>query len=182
MVFSQQNGGYLYMNIRNVIVVGLAACALTGCKLESGEVQLTESLGPVSFEGGKTLNLTTGFGSGAYHRPQDPANVFYTITDRGPNIACNESLAVIGIEKFCGDDDAGKIFPLPDFTPTIYKIALKQSRFSNSISYEILAKIPLRDSVGTPITGLPNPFTQTDTEHAYDSYGRPVAFDVNGLD
>lgn len=170
------------MIIRNAIVIGLTACAITGCKLESGEVQLVESLGSVSFDGGKTLNLTTGFGSGAYHRPQDPANVFYTITDRGPNVACNESLAVIGIEKFCGDDDAGKIFPLPEFTPAIYKIALKPGRFGDSMGYEILARIPLRDSAGAPITGLPNPFVQTDTENAYDSFGHPVAFDVNGLD
>lgn len=170
------------MFIRKALVVGMAACALTGCKLESGEVQLHESLGSVAFEGGKTLNLTTGFGSGAYHRPGDPANVFYTVTDRGPNIACEETLAVIGIDNFCNGDLAGKVFPLPEFTPTIYKIALKQSRFSDEVSYDILAKIPLKDSAGVPITGLPNPFTQTDTENAYDVNGHLIGFDVNGLD
>jgi hypothetical protein len=168
--------------LRKAIILAMAAGTLAGCKLHSGEVQITDSLGSVSFDGGKTLNLSTGFGSGAYHRPGDPANVFWTVTDRGPNIACNETLAVIGIEGFCGADDLGKVFPQPDFTPTIYKIALKTKLRGDGIDYEILAKIPLKDAQGTPITGLPNPFSQTDTENAYDSLGHPVAFDVNGLD
>lgn len=168
--------------LRKAIILAMAAGTLAGCKLHSGEVQLHESLGSVSFDGGKTLNLSTGFGSGAYHRPGDPSNVFWTITDRGPNIACNETAAIIGIPGFCGSDDLGKVFPQPDFTPTIYKIALKTKLRGDGIDYEILAKIPLRDSRGTPITGLPNPFSQTDTENAYDSNGHPVAFDVNGLD
>lgn len=168
--------------IRKAIAVSVAAGALSGCLLESGDVQLVETLGSVTFEGGKTLSLTTGFGSGAYHRPGDPAQVFYTITDRGPNIACDETLAVIGIDDFCKGDTAGKVFPLPEFAPTLYKIALTAHRFDDGLSYEILAKIPLKDSNGMPITGLPNPFTGTDTENAYDAAGHPIGFDVNGLD
>lgn len=170
------------ITLRKAIILAMAAGTLAGCKMHSGEVQLEESLGSVAFDGGKTLNLSTGFGSGAFHRPGDPANVFYTITDRGPNIACNETGAVIGIEGFCGADAAGKVFPQPEFTPTIYKIMLQTSLRSDELSYKILAKIPLKDSLGSPITGLPNPFSLTDTENAYDSLGHPVAFDVNGLD
>ncbi len=63
------------ITLRKAIILAMAAGTLAGCKLHSGEVQLHESLGSVSFDGGKTLNLSTGFGSGAYHRPGDPANV-----------------------------------------------------------------------------------------------------------
>lgn len=170
------------INLRKAMILAMAAGTLAGCKLHSGEVQLHESLGNVAFDGGNTLNLSTGFGSGAYHRPGDPSNVFWTITDRGPNIACNETAAIIGIADFCGSDDAGKVFPLPDFTPTIYKIALKSKPFGGRFTYKVLATVPLKDSQGAPITGLPNPFSQTDTENAYDALGNPVAFDVNGLD
>jgi N-acetylmuramoyl-L-alanine amidase len=61
------------------------------------------------------------------HVPGDPANVFYTSTDRGPN----------------GDIDATKcsgckVFPIPDFTPRILKIQLENG------SVKVLQQIPLK--------------------------------------
>ena len=46
-------------------------------------------IGPFSFDGGKTLNLSVGIGSGAFRHPNDPPNAIWTLGDRGPNIACS---------------------------------------------------------------------------------------------
>src|SRR5215470_12208492 len=59
---------------------------------------------------GSGINLG-GF-SALTHLPGDPANVFYTITDRGPN----GSVTVNGVSQTA--------FPIPTFTPTIVKISV----------------------------------------------------------
>ena len=56
------------------------------------------SIGQYTFEGGKTLNLTVGIGSGAWRGPNDPPNVIWTVGDRGPNIACSEMKEIAGID------------------------------------------------------------------------------------
>lgn len=72
------------------------------------------------------------------HVPGDPANVFYTSTDRGPN----------------GDIDGTKcsgckVFPIPQFTPRILKIELSNG------SVNVLQQIPLKlpNDQLDPITG-----------------------------
>jgi hypothetical protein len=56
------------------------------------------SLGTYAFEGGKTLNLTVGIGSGAFRHPADPPNVIWTVGDRGPNIACSEMKGIAEVD------------------------------------------------------------------------------------
>ncbi len=116
----------------------------------------------------KTLHLDVGIGSGAYHYKGDAKNIIYTITDRGPNIKCKDSMKLMG-EKLCAK---GKIFPTPNFSPTIYKIAL----YSNW--YKVLEKIQIKDRDGKPVSGISN----NGTEKAYDLKGNPLKFDPNGLD
>ncbi len=116
----------------------------------------------------RTLSLDVGIGSGAYHFKSDPKNVIYTITDRGPNIKCKDSLKLMG-KKLC---KKGKIFPTPNFSPTIYKIALYDNW------YKILEKIQIKDRDGVPVSGISN----KGTENAYDLKGNPLKFDPNGLD
>jgi hypothetical protein len=53
-------------------------------------------LGPFSFAGGKTLNLSVGIGSAAFRHPNDPPNVVWTLGDRGPNLACSEMKELAG--------------------------------------------------------------------------------------
>jgi len=55
-------------------------------------------IGQFTFEGGKTLNLTVGIGSAAWHGPNDPPNVIWTVGDRGPNIACSEMKEIAGMD------------------------------------------------------------------------------------
>ena len=143
-----------------------------------GAVVLNESLGLVTFAGGASLELKVGFGSGAAHRAGDPGNVFYALTDRGPNIKCRDSEKLLGVSNFCGEgNDADKIFPLPEYTPRIYKI-----RLDNDFTAEILDIIELKKSDGTPVTGLTNPLTSTNTEKSFGPDGRLLNFDPAGLD
>jgi len=164
-----------------VAVVGLAGCAETA-NIEPGVYMAQPKaldLGSVAFQGGKTVDFTVGIGSGAYHAKDDPANVFYTVTDRGPNIKCNATQSVAGIadKSLCGGDKAGKVFPIPSFVPTIYKIALNLDH-----TYAVLETVTLKGTVGQPITGLSNPIKVAKTEKAFGADGLQIAFDPSGLD
>jgi hypothetical protein len=107
--------------------------------------------------------LTRGIGSSLFHMPGDPDNVFYSATDRGPNIDRDESTA--------------KTFPQPDFVPSIQRIELGIDG-----TFRITQMINICDAVGRPITGLPNPLKVAKTELAYDKNGARLPFDPNGLD
>lgn len=151
--------------------------------IAASRITVSQPLATVSFQGGQALNLDVGIGSGAYHYPGDPANVLYTVTDRGPNISCGDSNELLGVAEFCmqdgNPDEAAKIFPVPDFTPSIYKLALNPT---GTPAYEVLNIIPLRNSAGEPITGLSNPLTVTDTENAYTPQGEQRPLDAAGVD
>jgi|GEM_PF-124455 len=156
----------------------------------AGKINVRESLKEISFKGGKKLNLDVGIGSGAFHMPGDAPDIFYTITDRGPNIGCEEAPNLLGASKFCiktdgSNDEAGKIFPVPEFTPSIYKIRLTSGATGNperGRSYEILEQIKLQDRNGQPITGLSNPLKAATTELGFDPQGAQRGFDAEGLD
>lgn len=120
------------------------------------------SLGKADSDG-KTLTLTRGIGSSLFHMPGDPENVFYSVTDRGPNID--------------RDDSRAKAFPQPNYAPSIQRLELGADS-----KFRITQLIEIRDAAGKPITGLPNPLTHATTELAYDMAGRRIGFDPNGLD
>lgn len=142
-------------------------------------------------EGGRTGNgveLTVGFGSGAYHSAGDPDNVFYTISDRGPNIKCSDAEELIGLSAFCKKDGAevsGKIFPVTDFSPSIYQWMLVENSFGERRA-ELTSVITLKDSDGNPVSGISNPLNFEDgssnTERAFASDGSLLEFDAAGLD
>jgi hypothetical protein len=136
-------------------------------------------LGTVSFPGGKTLDLTVGIGSSLFHVKSDPKTIFWSLTDRGANIDCGDAEKTTGLttQQICNGDDKGKIFPRPDFTPSISQIELQKDG-----SFKVLETIKLADAAGKPITGLSNPLKAAKTEAAYDSTGKQLPFDPNGLD
>ncbi|MBI2256466.1 MAG: esterase-like activity of phytase family protein [Proteobacteria bacterium] len=129
--------------------------------------------------GPKLLNLSRGVGSALFHAPGDADNVFYSITDRGPNIDCAEAEELLGADfnKMCAGDKSAKVFPQPDFVPTIQRLELGEGG-----KFAVKEMIKLSDASGKPISGLPNPLKVAKTEHAYDKDGKPVEFDPNGLD
>lgn len=99
-------------------------------------IEVPAANGAVAIHVGDDMDLG-GF-SGLTHIPGDPANVFYTHTDRGPNGDLDPSLN-------CGC----KTFAVPKFSPQIVKVSLENGNI------KVLKQIPLKLANGAldPITG-----------------------------
>ncbi|MET3290446.1 UNVERIFIED_CONTAM: hypothetical protein ABID98_003016 [Brevibacillus sp. OAP136] len=114
--------------------------------------------------------ISQGGFSALIHLPNDPKNVFYTTTDRGPNGEIK-----VGDEK-------RRTFPLQNFTPSIYKISVEKNEIT------ILETIPLSLPTGKdPITGtklisgVSN--LEGEDEVPYDGEAKKkLAYDPYGLD
>lgn len=132
-------------------------------------IPVYEPLDVVSRQDGSLLPLSVGIGSGAFHHKDDPADIIYSVTDRGANIDAADAKNLLGLDM---EGKTGKIFPTPNFSPTIYKLSIKDG------SYQVLEKIQLKNRSGHPISGLSNP----ETEPAWDINGEPLAFDPEGID
>lgn len=168
------------MKLKPIAIVACVVGAMTALNVsadsdnKSIRVQkYTQPLDTMLISGGQSLPLSVGVGSGAYHRPGDPKNVIYTVSDRGVNIKCEDDVAILG-QDVCA---AGKIFPVTNFTPSIYRF-----EYSHHHGWQNTARIQLKDVDGMAITGLPNPLTATDTETAFDKSGAPIAHDPEGVD
>jgi hypothetical protein len=149
-------------------------------------IEVNEHLATVSFSGQKTLSLEVAVGSGAFHYRDDPIDEFYTITDRGPTIACNQTMTLLGISNFCLNnnvvDETGIIFPVSNFTPAIYKFNVDTSGLVGAkVGYHLVQAIPLRDRYGNFLQGLPNPSAVITTENAYDKTGQRLATDPSSV-
>ena len=120
-------------------------------------------IGPYSFPGGKTLNLTVGIGSSAFRSPNDPSNVLWTLGDRGPNIECKDMKAIAGVELTCGEVKHGRVYPTPSYAPSIYRVLLPDDG-----SFRVTDVITLKDRDGRPLNGLPNPLRTASTETPLD--------------
>ncbi|MCW8998534.1 MAG: esterase-like activity of phytase family protein, partial [Kangiellaceae bacterium] len=166
--------------------------SLTNFKTAFEIAEHDSQLATASFsEGGRTgneLDLSIGFGSGAYHHPNDPVNTFYTISDRGPNIKCGDAEELLGLADFCkqnGETSDGKIFPTTNFSPSIYQWQLVENTIGQRKA-ELTQVITLKDSEGNPISGISNPLTFADstsnTENAFAADGSLLDFDPEGLD
>src|SRR5262249_54029467 len=105
-----------------------------------------------------------------YYREGDPIGLIHTISDRGPNIDTGDFKNFYG--KNSAASGSGKVFPNPDFCPSIYQL---QVGFG---SYDLQKIIKLKDRSGRPITGLSN----TGTENAFDGWGNPIGPDDEALD
>lgn len=136
-------------------------------------------LGRFTFQGGKTMELSVGIGSAAYHRPGDPADIVYMLSDRGPNIACSDAESFTGLPRaqICAEDRNGRIYPVPSYSPTLYGVRLlpEQGRF------RVFDSIALKTRDGRPITGLTNPLRGR-TEQPLDGQGRRLAYDASAID
>ncbi|MBF6058704.1 MULTISPECIES: esterase-like activity of phytase family protein [Thiomicrorhabdus] len=98
-----------------------------------------------------------GYGSSMAGHPTE-ANQFYAMTDRGPNATYTGSLG------------KGKMFPTPDYTPTIGLFEIDEN---GQIS--LIEKITLKRPDGSLITGLPNSAELGGTgEIPYDASGNPI--------
>lgn len=152
----------------------LIACALVGSFMVTScdDHRLAPIVYPAFAEASnpKTLSTTPngtviyngGFGSSIAPDPLDP-NVFYLLTDRGPNAAGVAANSII--------------FGKADFTPQVGKFRLVGNRL-------VLEQIILlKNAAGQVLNGLPNPSGQGSTgETAIDLNGNPIAPGADGID
>jgi hypothetical protein len=170
-----------------LILAGLIVLAAVPASAQTIQVFTSDDpalmLGPVAFDGGRTLDLSVGIGSGAFRGPSDPPNEFFTVSDRGPNFTCGDAEDIIGLkgERICGDIKRSRIYPRPEYSPTIYRVAV-----GTDGHFRVIGRIPLKDAKGNPVDGLPNPLTVAGTENPVDAKGlklkpNPNAVDAEGL-
>jgi hypothetical protein len=165
------------------LLLGAALAALTGPAVAQtlelyGSNDRKLDLGSFSFDGGKTLVLSHGIGSAAFRRADAPDGIFVTVGDRGPNFTCGDAEGVIGLkgEAFCGDVRQGRIYPLPGYSPSIYRIRVADGAF------EVLDIVTLKDAAGVPVSGLPNRLTVASTENPLDGRARPLEQSAGSVD
>jgi hypothetical protein len=103
-----------------------------------------------------------GFGSALAADPNEP-DVFYMLTDRGPNVA--------------GTANNSIIIGRPEFCPEIGKYRLKDGKL-------VLEQIiELKNAAGNKLNGLPNPAGMgASGETAYDLNGQVIAPSADGID
>lgn len=174
------------MKISFLSSVAVAALLLAGCSSEDdNKDKAVVSYADKVTASGSTLPYTVlaapsdafeirngGYGSAATAHPTN-VNLFYAITDRGPNA------------DYTGADGKGKMFPVPDYTPRIGLFEL-----TSDGSVKQIKDILLKDRDGNLISGLPNSSGLGGTgEIPYDSNGSTIknsdgtiAFDDYGLD
>ena len=80
-----------------------------------------------------------GMGSDLFHIPGDAPDIFYVVTDRGPN---NDTVQP--------DKSSGTGFVVPSFSPLILKVKLEAT------TVKILETIAIKTKNGVGVTGLPN--------------------------
>jgi hypothetical protein len=150
------------------------------------EVRIYEGAGdpmlklrPVVLASGKTLNLSVGIGSGAFRAKDDPENMFWTVSDRGPNFTQDDAQSILGVpgDKLCGPVKPCRIYLAPDYAPSIYRVEVRQDG-----TFRIVDAVAIKTKSGVPVTGMLNPLTVASTENAVDGNGRPLTQDVNAID
>lgn len=107
--------------------------------------------------------LLGGIGSDLWHRPGDPADEFWMITDRGPN----GQIKVNGVNR--------RTFPVPAFDPLILQVRVSGTAIT------IVRTVPILTPDGQPVTGLPNLAGHDETPYDYTAQ-TPLSFNPNGLD
>lgn len=136
------------------------------------------AMGRHRFENGRTLNLSVGIGSGAFHHPDDAPNVIWTVGDRGPNLTCGDFRSAAQMElPACRETKNARIFLTPSYAPSIYRVLL-----TDNGTFRITDVITLKDREGIPLSGLPNPLSNATSETPLDGRGKPLERDVHGID
>jgi hypothetical protein len=111
--------------------------------------------------------LLGGVGSDLWHGPEDPANAFWMVTDRGPN-------GEIDVEVD-GEEVTRRTFPVPDFTPLILHVR------ADGDALTVLEAIPVVNQEGEPVTGLSNMAKADETPFDKDAEVE-LALNPDGLD
>jgi hypothetical protein len=149
----------------SLLVAGVSTLAAA----PADRIAFSDPLDRVTLQNGTEKRFDVGIGSGACRLQTDPEGVIYTVTDRGPNIKTKDAKKLMGVDF---GKKKGKIFPTPNFAPTIYKLEVKNGGVT------VLDKIQIKRVDGTQISGISNPAT----EAAWDINGNKLACDPAGID
>ena len=135
-------------------------------------------MGRSRFDNGHTINLSVGIGSGAFHHPDDPRNVFWMVGDRGPNLTCGDLKSIAHVElPACRETKNARIYLAPSYAPSIYRVLLQDDGI-----FRVTDVITLKDRNDRPLNGLPNPLQKATSEIPFDGRGKPLEQDVHGID
>jgi hypothetical protein len=137
-----------------------------------------EELARLSFPS-DTLRVTRGIGSGLTRRAGDPEGVAWAVRDRGPNLKLPLAIDRYGLTHLAAHaETAGaKLMPCPAIGPAIVELHVSKDRVT------IRKTLPLRDSGGRPLSGLPPAGTDArDAEPALSLGGDVLPPDPGGAD
>lgn len=121
---------------------------------------------------GRELHLSIGPGSGLTHAHGSAWTDFYAVSDRGPNIPCDESGKMLG-KEVCSKSEV--IFPIPGYTPSIYPLLVQAGQVT--LRGE---PIPLHAANGQNFSGLPPELPKG--EKPLNGQLQPLPFSPNGVD
>ena len=108
-----------------------------------------------------------GVGSDLWRGPDDAADEFWMVTDRGPN-------GEIDVEVD-GEEVTRRTFPVPDFTPLILHVRAEGDALT------VLEAIPVVNQAGEPVTGLSN-LAKADETPFDGAAETELALNPDGLD
>jgi len=134
----------------------------------------------VTLPGGKQVTYTLGIGSGAFRHPSDPPDVIWTVGDRGPNFTCGEAAKLVGqaVADTCSKLDNGRVYPTPDYVPSIYRVELDRA----AGTFRLTDIIPVKTKSGKPVSGLLNPQTKATKDTGMDLSGKVLPDDADNID
>jgi hypothetical protein len=157
-----------------------AAGAAEIARLRAAPGDPAQVLAPVTLPEGRVLAYTIGIGSGAFRHPADPADVIWTVGDRGPNMTCSEAEKLLSPEigARCKREKSGRVYPVPGYAPSIYRVALDRA----AGTFRVVETIPVKTKSGRPITGLLNPQTKATKDTGLDLAGNVLPDDPDNLD
>jgi hypothetical protein len=171
----RQDGHLFAWIVCFALTIPAAAADITARTYHSDDTLL--QIGPFDFDGGKTLKLTVGIGSGAFRRPDDAPDLIWTVGDRGPNIECKDMKELTGVTAGCREIKNSRVYPTPSYAPSIYRVLLLING-----TFRVTDVITLKDRDGHPLNGMPLPLKTATTETPLDGTGRRLHQDLRGID
>ncbi len=162
------------------------ACLIASSPARAADFQILDSTDTklqwktVQMPDGKSVRYTLGIGSGAFRHPADPADVVWTVGDRGPNFTCNEAAKLVAksVAEACAKLKNGRVYPTPEYVPSIYRVAL--DRKVNT--FKVLEIIPVKTKSGKPVSGLLNPQTVATKDTGMDIAGNTLPDNADNID
>ena len=135
------------VRLRCVLARPTPACVFATGSVSAQDIQVYTNasqheldLGSYPVPGGKTLELAVGIGSSLYHIPGDPADRFWALSDRGPNIACSDAEEIMGVDRqeVLRWHQAGPGLPAPG----LRAVDLRDHARSGKGSFSVVRTIP----------------------------------------